>query len=276
MNRPEDVIPDCDAALQIDSAYVKALNRRGTARERLGGEGNAEGAEGETQREHLSKSLVDFTAVAILSQFKDQAAATSVDRVLKNLATSKANDIFKTREPRLPSPTFVSAYLEAFRPKPNPTLPENPSQGDETLLLAYQALEAKNFPHAFSLFGESIEQGLSNDHLKALAYNMRGTFHFVIGNASAALEDFNQSTDLKPEMVQSWVKKASVHMELSDRDEAFKDFDQAIAADSEDPDIHYHRGQGEFLGRLSSRELVLIRIARMLRTHRDSLPSEEC
>lgn len=222
------------------------MNRRGSARERLGKDGTAEGSEGEKQREHLSKSLIDFTAVAILSQFKDTAAAQSVDRVLKNLATSKAQDILRTREPRLPSPTFVSAYLEAFRPKSSPTLPENPSQGDQTLILAYDALNAKNFPHAFSLFNESIEQGLSNDDLKSIAHNMRGTFQFVIGNAKAALEDLDRSTQLKPEFTQSWVKKASVHMELSDKDEAFKDFDKAIEANSQDPDIYYHRGQGEF------------------------------
>jgi import receptor subunit TOM70 len=52
---------------------------------------------------------------------------------------------------------------------------------------------------------------------------------------------------LRPNLVQSWVKKASVHMELSDKDEAFKDFDTAIRANPEDPDIYYHRGQVHFI-----------------------------
>lgn len=36
---------------------------------------------------------------------------------MKKLATEKAAELLKTREPRLPSPTFIKAYLEAFRPR---------------------------------------------------------------------------------------------------------------------------------------------------------------
>ena len=36
-------------------------------------------------------------------------------------------------------------------------------------------------------------------------------------------------------------------MELSDKEAAFKDFDKAIEADAEDPDIYYHRGQVNFI-----------------------------
>jgi import receptor subunit TOM70 len=189
----------------------------------------------------------DFTAVAILGQFKDQGATESVERVLKKIANSKAKEILRTREPKLPSPTFVTAYLDAFRSKPIPQLPENASQGDQTLILAYEAVAARNYPHAFSLFNESLEQGLSNEDLEAAALNMRGTFKFVIGNAKSALDDLERSTTLRPNFVQSWVKKASVHMELSDKDEAFKDFDTAIQANPDDPDIYYHRGQVHFI-----------------------------
>ena len=118
----------------------------------------------------------DFTAVAILGGFKDATATESVERVLKKIANSKAKEILRTREPKLPSPTFVTAYLEAFRPKPVPELPENASQGDKTLLMAYEAMEARSYAHAFSLFNEAIEQGLSNEDLEATALNMRGTF----------------------------------------------------------------------------------------------------
>lgn len=36
-------------------------------------------------------------------------------------------------------------------------------------------------------------------------------------------------------------------MELSDKDEAFNDFETAIAANPDDPDIYYHRGQVHFI-----------------------------
>jgi import receptor subunit TOM70 len=70
---------------------------------------------------------------------------------------------------------------------------------------------------------------------------------FVIGNARSALDDLEKSTTLRPDFVQSWVKKASVHMELSDKDEAFRDFERAIQANPDDPDIYYHRGQVHFI-----------------------------
>ncbi|MCO5604664.1 hypothetical protein L7F22_058834 [Adiantum nelumboides] len=247
LGRPSDVIPDCDKALSMDHTYVKALNRRAVAREQLGGDAIEEGKEGDEKRDLLFLSLADFTAVAILGHFKDQGATDAVERVLKKIATSKAKEILRTREPKLPSPTFVTAYLEAFRPKPTPELPQNPSQGDETLIRAYEACQARDYPHAFTLFNEAIEQGLSNEDLEALAHNMRGTFKFVIGNAKSALEDLEKSTTLRPNMVQSWVKKASVHMELSAKEEAFRDFDIAIQANADDPDIYYHRGQVHFI-----------------------------
>lgn len=70
---------------------------------------------------------------------------------------------------------------------------------------------------------------------------------FVIGNAKLALDDLERSTNLRPDLVQSWVKKASVHMELADKDEAFRDFDMALKYNDEDPDIYYHRGQVHFI-----------------------------
>ena len=62
------------------------------------------------------------------------------------------------------------------------------SQGDETLMKAYGAVNARDYPHAFTLFAEAIQQGLSQPDLEAAAYNMSGTFKFVIGNAKSALE----------------------------------------------------------------------------------------
>jgi import receptor subunit TOM70 len=247
LGQPQKVIDDCNEALKLEKTYVKALNRRAIAGEQIAGDGEQEGEEGEKSRELLFNSLCDFTAVAILGQFKDPGATTSVERILKKIAYSKAKNILQTRELRLPSPTFVTAYLEAFRPQPIPSLPDSPSQGDKTLILAYQAVEARNYPHAFSLFTEALEQGISQPELEAAAYNMSGTFKFVIGNARSALDDLVESTSIKPDYVQSWVKKASVHMELADKEEAMRDFETAIKANPNDPDIYYHRGQVHFI-----------------------------
>ena len=141
-------------------------------------------------------------------------------------------------KPRLPSSTFVTAYLTAFRPRAPPALPEaNPSQGDRTLQLAFEALAAKDFPHAFTLFNESLEQGLSTDEAKAEALNMRATFKFIMSDAEGALADLDEATTVKPDNAQSWVKKASVHMELGKPDEAMADFDRALEIDPENADV---------------------------------------
>jgi mitochondrial import receptor subunit TOM70 len=81
-----------------------------------------------------------------------------------------------------------------------------------------------------------------------------------MGDPKGALEDLDEALKVLKESgegeldrkktVQVWVKKASVHMELGDPEEAFKDFDMAESTDPEDPDTYYHRGQGRYLSLL--------------------------
>ncbi|KAF8876057.1 mitochondrial outer membrane translocase receptor TOM70 [Infundibulicybe gibba] len=228
----ELVVRDCDAALRLDATYVKALNRRALALEGL---------------ERYEEALRDFTAATILDKFANQAAANSVERVLKKLSTKKASEIIAKREPRLPSFTFISAYFAAFRPRAHPTLPENPSTGDNTLLLGLQALEAADYAHAVTFINESLEQGISWDDGRAEALNLRGTFKFLTGNIDGAKEDLTESIKIKPGFTQSLVKIASVHMEQGDPAKAFECFDRAIQHNPNDPDIFYHRGQVLFI-----------------------------
>lgn len=235
LNELDNVVQDCSDALRLDPSYIKALNRRATAREQIGGVDN------------LYEALCDFTAAAIIDNFTTQATTDSVERVMKQLATEKAGQMLSTREPRLPSATFIEAYLQAFRPQPSPQLPSNPSQGDETYLLAHEALSAKNFPHAFTLYSESISQGISSPKLKAQAYNMRATFKFIMSDAKGALEDLEEATRVDDKSAQSWVKKASVHMELGRPEEAMKDFEKALEVDPKNADVYYHRGQVYFI-----------------------------
>ncbi|GAA5942247.1 uncharacterized protein JCM15063_002947 [Sporobolomyces koalae] len=235
LNQLDQVVDDCSSALRLDPSYIKALNRRATAREQLGGV------------ENLYLSLCDFTAAAIIDNFATQATTDSVERVMKQLANEKAQEILKHREPKLPSATFIEAYLQAFRPQPEPTLPATPSQGDETYKLATEALKSKSFTHAFTLFSESIEQGISQPALKAQAYNMRATFKFIMSDAKGALEDLDEATRIDDHSAQSWVKKASVHMELGHPEDAMKDFEKALEIDPKNADVFYHRGQVYFI-----------------------------
>jgi import receptor subunit TOM70 len=79
-----------------------------------------------------------------------------------------------------------------------------------------------------SFVNESIDQGISFKEGQAEAYNLRATFKFVlpffhdggaddrflIGDSEGAKTDLEKSLDILPSFVQSWVKIASVHMEL--------------------------------------------------------------
>ncbi|KAL1674312.1 hypothetical protein EV122DRAFT_269598 [Schizophyllum commune] len=228
----EEVVADCDEALRLDPKYVKALNRRATALEAL---------------ERYEEALRDFTAATILDKFQNQSAATSVERVLKKLSALQAAEIMKNRQPRLPSFTFISAYFAAFRPRAHPTLPEEPSTGDNTLLLALQATEAADYTHAVTLVNEALEQGISWDTGKAEALNLRGTFKFLMGDIDGAKADLEESLKLVPSFTQSLVKLASVHMEQGDPKSTFECFERAIQFNPNDPDIYYHRGQVLFI-----------------------------
>lgn len=70
--------------------------------------------------------------------------------------------------------------LRRLRAGPLPTLPEVPTTGDNTLILALQALEATDYAHALSFVNEALDQGISWDVGKAEALNLRGTFKYVI------------------------------------------------------------------------------------------------
>jgi mitochondrial import receptor subunit TOM70 len=71
--------------------------------------------------------------------------------------------------------------MSAFTgPKPAfPALPaDSMNTGNNTLSLAFDALAAADYQHAFILFNEAIDQGISEDWKvgNAEALNMRGTF----------------------------------------------------------------------------------------------------
>ncbi|KAI6043632.1 hypothetical protein EDC04DRAFT_2866273 [Pisolithus marmoratus] len=176
----ERVVEDCDAALRHDPNYVKALNRRANALEALS---------------RYAEALRDFTAATILDRFQNEAAAQSVERVLKKAGDGESPDSCGCEEPRLPSQTFISAYFAAFRKR----------TGDQTLLLALDALEAADYPHALSLVNEAVDQG-------------------------GAKADLEQSLALSPSLTH-------VHMEEGNHAQAMECFDNAIKVDSSDPDV---------------------------------------
>ncbi|KAK5120649.1 TOM (translocase of outer membrane) complex component [Meristemomyces frigidus] len=233
------VIEDTTAAINLDPEYVKALNRRANAYEQDG---------------KFSEALLDYTASCIIDQFRTESSAQAVERLLKKVAEAKAKNIMEGKEKKLPSPTFVSNYLQSFRVKDLPQgleetadLPEN--SGKWYLRKGLQAIQLRTgegYNEAAQSFDKAIEVGDLGPH-EAYAHNLRGTFRYLRGDNDAALADLNKSIDLDPALVQSYVKRASMHLEQANREEAAHDFEVAMQHNAEDPDIFYHRAQLHFI-----------------------------
>ncbi|KAF9165873.1 TOM (translocase of outer membrane) complex component [Mortierella sp. AD011] len=226
----DKVIEDTTLALKMNPTYVKALGRRAHAYESTG--------------KH-QEAMHDFTALCILDGFKNESFAQSMERNLKKVADVKAKDILKTREERLPSKTFMSAYLDSFRKTSVPeTKPDEEETGDGQFQLAEYYLGQREYQKAMEAYNKAIE--LNTTHI-AKALNMRGTFTFLMGDGKKALADFDKAIELDPNYVQTYIKRGSIFMEQGDAMKTFNEFETAISIDANDPNIYYHRGQVFFI-----------------------------
>jgi import receptor subunit TOM70 len=202
----EKVIEDTTAAIILDNEYVKALNRRANAYEHL---------------EKFSEALLDFTASCIIDGFRNESSAQAVERLLKKVAEAKGKAILASKDKRLPSPTFVTNYLQSFRARPPPTglelteeIPEDTGKGQ--LQLGLRAMDKKTgdgYEEAAAAFDKALELNELEEH-EAFAYNMRGTFRYLRGENLEALSDLTKSVGLQPSLTQSFIKRASMHLEL--------------------------------------------------------------
>lgn len=206
MSNWEKVIEDTTAAINLDNEYVKALNRRANAYEQV---------------ERNSEALLDYTASCIIDGFRNEQSAQSVERLLKKVAESKGKAILNSKEKKLPSPTFVTNYLQSFRPRPPPygldadaDLEEGTGKGQlRKGLNAMNAKTTEGYAEAAAAFDKALELGDLGEH-EAFAYNMRGTFRYLKGDNDDALQDMDKSVELQPSLTQSFIKRASMHLEL--------------------------------------------------------------
>lgn len=203
------MVEDTTAAIALDSEYVKALNRRANAYEHL---------------EKNSEALLDYTASCIIDQFRNNQSAESVERLLKKVAEAKGKAILEGKEKKLPSPTFVTNYLQSFRPKPPPKGLEETVELDEDNgkgqlragLVEMNKKTGEGYEKASAAFDKALELRDLGDY-EAFAYNMRGTFRYLRGENADALKDLTRSVELQPTLSQSFIKRASMHLELGIR-----------------------------------------------------------
>ncbi|CAD0112514.1 unnamed protein product [Aureobasidium uvarum] len=238
MSNWERVIEDTTAAISLDPEYVKALNRRAHAYE-------------ETNKN--SEALLDYTASCIIDAFRNTQAAEAVERLLRKVAEEKAKAIMEKKQRRLPSATFITNYLQSFRDR---QLSDSISEGADLAensgkwwlrkgLLAMDKKTGEGYNEAAEAYEKAIEAGDLGEN-EAFAYNMRGTFKYLRGETDA-IDDLNKSIELDATLTQSYVKRASMHLEANRRDEAARDFEDAVAQNDKDPDVYYHRAQLSFI-----------------------------
>lgn len=235
----EKVVEDTTAAIKLDPDYVKALNRRANAYDHLG---------------KYSEALLDFTASCIIDGFRNEQSAQAVERLLRKYAETKAKEILLTKPSKLPSTTFVSNYLQSFRAKPRPAgledsaeFPEDSGKGQlQAGLKHLDSGASASYEQAAAAFDNAVELG-GLDEFEAFAYNMRGTFRCLRGKHQEALADLTKSIELDPSLTQSYIKRASMNLELGAPEEAEEDFAKAVAQNPDDPDIYYHRAQLHFI-----------------------------
>lgn len=235
----EKVVEDTTAAINLDPEYVKAMNRRANAYDKL---------------EKYSESLLDYTASCIIDGFKNASSAEAVERLLKKFAESKAKEIMASKPSKLPSPTFVSNYLQSFRAKERPEGLEDSAEfpadtGKGQLQLGLRAMDTKTgegYEEAAAAFDKAIELNDLGPY-EAFAYNMRGTYACLRGKHEQALVDLTKSIELDAGLTQSYIKRASMRLELGDPEQAEKDFELALQQNADDPDIYYHRAQLHFI-----------------------------
>ena len=235
----DKVVDDTSAAIAMDSEYVKALNRRAHAYEHL---------------TKYSEALLDYTASCIIDGFKNEQSAQSVERLLKKVAEKKGKAILEAKGKKLPSATFVSNYLQSFRPRAPPAgleesavFDENDGKGQlQRGLVAMSKKDAAGYEEASACFKKAVELGGLDEH-EAFALNMRATFRYLEGDVEDALKDLTSAIEKQPSLSQAYIKRASMQLELGSKEQAAADFDLAMEQNKDDPDIYYHRAQLHFI-----------------------------
>jgi tetratricopeptide (TPR) repeat protein len=207
MGEWDKVIEDTTAALNLDAMYVKALNRRANAYE---------------ASEKYQEALLDYTASCIIDKFSNPSSQQKVEHLLQIVAQEKAQDMFTKKEKKLPSVAFVGNYLNSFRPRPFPAgleetadLPKETGKGQlREALVNMKSRGAAEYNEAAKAVEKALELGDLGEH-EALAHNLRATFRWLMGDTEDAMNDINKSIELDPKYAQSYIKRASMHLETS-------------------------------------------------------------
>ena len=175
-------IADCDAAINLNNKYVKALYRRAKCLRK-----QAMKNEDFAYQVKCLECLEDITSVCVLEVFPEEEHYVMVDSVIKELGRSEAGLASKSRKPMMKSHHFVEQYFTSFSEDPILKSIEKESEGDvdkkekdgdttSGYVAAREALKCKEYEKIISHCNEEIEAGGDRQHEAKL---LRATFYIL-------------------------------------------------------------------------------------------------
>lgn len=172
----KDVIDDCTKAFELNNKYIKALQRRAKAFEKL---------------ENYEESLEDITAVCILQRFSNSASLVHADRVLRLVGHKNAKSLLQNRKPVQPSKHFVKNYFASFLNDPI----VNVSVSGEAVLTGFikakMAFDKQEYDNIIDYCTEDIDAPVPSEYMHH-ALLLRGTFYVLTGKLVEAEADLDK------------------------------------------------------------------------------------
>ncbi|XP_030383506.1 mitochondrial import receptor subunit TOM70 [Scaptodrosophila lebanonensis] len=227
---------DCSRSLEYNPRYAKAYYRRARAYEAT---------------KNMVDCLDDVTATCILEMFQNNNTIMFADRVLKETGRMDAEKGMQERVPVVPSATFITTYMRSFIADPLQTMNVPPSAVADTpprgFLRARRAFEEQQFDEIIPACTEEIESSEAEAQYKVEALLMRGTFHLLCGSYNDSKNDFDAiiNNDYADPTLRAYayMKRASLFIQLDQREKGLNDFDEAQKLKPDNPDVYHQRAQ---------------------------------
>lgn len=223
---------DCSNSIKHNSRYAKAYFRRAKASEATN---------------DILDCLDDVTATCILEMFQNQNTILYADKILKQTGKMDAAKAIQTRVPILPSKNFIKTFFKSFVQDPCVVKEVPKSEDPKGYVRAKMAFDCGNFDDVIPACTEEIESSESESQYKSEALLMRGTFHLLSANFADAKTDLdavinNADADVTLR-ANALIKRASLHIQLDDKNTGMEDFQASVKLLPNNPDVYHQRAQ---------------------------------
>ncbi|KJE92742.1 hypothetical protein CAOG_03651 [Capsaspora owczarzaki ATCC 30864] len=237
------VIEDCNAALAIDPAYGKALQRRGLAHESLG---------------QLTEAIDDLS-VAVHLMEEEASLQTALSRILESIGSSKAKESAAAKHGNFPPARIIKMYLGTFQQpdREDKYAKELEGKDEASLTAEIEAAEsgaakskiytlrgelrlrAAQYPGALADFTSAVTE----DGTNVWALIQQGTLLHLSNDLKGAIVVLDKALSLSANNVDALVRKGNVQFLLGEHQAAIKTLGEAILADTTRTVALYHCAQ---------------------------------